>query len=318
MEYFVSAEDTTYHHWQLELLIESFKLHGILDKLVIGVASNDEEKLVDYTHNIKTCKRMFLHENIGRKRGYLPLNRPYSLYAAISQGLIQQPLTLIDPDMILVSAIPDQPENVSFQLKPLFTSSYCEQNHCQVRKHIKELLKLRKIEEDNTIDYWIPLGSLMTFRDVPPEFFSRVVEWTEILEYERKKKCSGDWWHTERAAWTMTLLEYHGHLTYKGRHDYEMTLLDSNQAHHFIHYEHGLPPIFSKHQFRYRPPQCFTMGNLFDVLLENNPTTTTNYMQAIVRSYLKTRPKEQQNPTVTKEYKVQMVTVKDKEEAKIT
>jgi hypothetical protein len=313
MEYFVSAEDTTYHHWQLELLIESFKLHGMLDNLVIGIASNDEEKLVDYTYNLKTCKRMFLHDNIGRKRGYLPLNRPYSLYAAVNQGLVKQPFALIDPDMILVVPIPQQVENITFQLKPLFTSDFCEQNHCQVRKHIKELLKLRKIEDDNTIDYWIPLGSLMTFNNVPLDFFSRVVEWTEILEFERKRKSSENWWWTEKVAWVMTLLEYHGHLTYKGGYDYEMTLLDSNQAKNFVHYEHGLPPVFSKHMYRYQPPQGFTMGNLFDVLLSNNPTSTTNYVQHVVRSYLKTRPREKQNETVTKEYKVQMVTVRNEQ-----
>lgn len=311
MEYFVSAEDTTYHHWQLEFLIESFKLQELQDKLVIGVASNNEEKLVDFSYNLKKCQRIFLHENIGKKRGYLPLNRPYGLYAAITQGLIKQPLTLIDPDMILVMPISDPSENITFQLKPLFSSEYCEQNHCNVRKHIRELLKLRKVEEDAAIDYWIPLGSLMTFNNVPNEFFSRVVEWTETLEFERKKKSSNDWWQTERAAWVMTLLEYHGHLTYKARNDYEMTLLDNNQGHHFIHYEHGLPPVFSKHMYRYRPPQCFTMGNLFDVLLENNPTTSTNYMQHVVKSYLKTRPREPVSQPLTKEYKVQTV----KEEA---
>lgn len=72
MEYFVSAEDTSYHHWQLEFLIESFKLHKLQDKLVIAVASNNEEKLVDFSANLKTCQRIFMHDNIGRKRGYLP------------------------------------------------------------------------------------------------------------------------------------------------------------------------------------------------------------------------------------------------------
>ena len=311
MEYFVSAEDTSYHHWQLELLIESFKLHGIQDKLVIAVASNNEEKLIDFTANLRVAQRMFVHDNIGRKRGYLPLNRPYGLFAAVSQGLVKLPVTLIDPDMILVVPPPDPTENIQFQLNPSFTSDYVMANQCPARKHIQNLLKLKEIE-DADINYWIPLGSVMTFNNVPQEFFSRVVEWTETLEYERKRETNVNWWHTEKAAWVMTLLEYHGHLTYRGRHDMEMTLLDNNKTNHFIHYTHGLPPVFSKHMYRFQPPQAFSMGNLFDVLLENNPTTCTNYLQHIVRSYLAIKPQQPKPPSNLKEFKVQQVTVGNK------
>ena len=52
MDYFVSAEDTVYHHWQLELLIESFKLSNLADKLVIAVAQNDDDKPIDFTANL--------------------------------------------------------------------------------------------------------------------------------------------------------------------------------------------------------------------------------------------------------------------------
>lgn len=313
MEYFVSAEDTSYHHWQLEFLIESFKLHNLQDKLVIAVASNNEEKMVDFSANLKTCQRIFMHDNIGRKRGYLPLNRPYSLFAAISQGLVKLPVTLIDPDMLLVVPLADPQENVQFQLKPLFSCDYVAQNHCPIRKHIKELLKVRNTEEDSEINYWIPLGSVMTFNNVPNEFFSRAVEWTETLEYERKKVTNKDWWYTERAAWIMTLLEYHGHLSYHGRHDLEMTLLDNNKASHFIHYTHGLPPMFSKLMYKFQPPQAFTMGNLFDVLLENNPTASTNYMQHVVRSYLAIKPQQPKPSPLLKELKVQQVKIKNTE-----
>lgn len=307
MEYFVSAEDTSYHHWQLELLIESFKIHNLQDKLVIAVASNNEEKMVDFSANLKTCQRIFMHDNIGRKRGYLPLNRPYSLFAAISQGLVKLPVTLIDPDMLLVVPLAAPQENIQFQLKPLFSCDYVTQNHCPIRKHIKELLKIRNAEEDSEINYWIPLGSVMTFSNVPNDFFGRAVEWTETLEYERKKTAGKDWWYTERAAWIMTLLEYHGHLSYHGRHDLEMTLLDNNKKNHFIHYTHGLPPVFSKLMYRFQPPQAFTMGSLFDVLLENNPTSSTNYMQYVVRSYLAGKPQKPNPTSLIKEFKVNQV-----------
>lgn len=288
MDYFVSAEDTAYHHWQLELLIESFKVNNLADRLVIALAETNEDKSVDFTANLRTFERIFTHENIGRKRGYLPMNRPYSLLAALEQRVIEQPFTLIDPDMLLVAPIPLRKENVTFQLNPLFTSDAVEPN-LPIRKHVREILKLRKVE-DSEINYWIPLGSVMTFNDVPRDFFNRAVEWTEILEFARQKEHPGkSWWPTEKAAWVMSLLEYHGHLTYKGVYEYEMNLLDNNMANHFVHYTHGLPPVFSKYHYRYNSPEGFAMGDLFEVFLTNNPTSTTNYARQIVQSFLRTR-----------------------------
>ena len=307
MEYFVSAEDTSYHHWQLELLIESFKLQGLQDKLVIGIAENNEQKSIDFSSNLKDFKRIFLHDNIGQKRGYLPINRPYSLLIAVSEGLIKPPFALIDPDMILVNPIPDPTENIQFQLKPTFTCNFADQNHCPVKKYIKELLNAKNIKDE--IDYWIPLGNVIVFKDVPKEFFTRAVEWSEILEYERKQSTDKDWWFTERVAWIMTLLEFNGTLTYNGRYDLEMSLIDNNKINHFIHYSQGLPPVFNKLMYRFQPPFNFAMGDLFSTLLENNPTTSTNYLQHVVRSYLNAKP-QTQTPLPITEFKIQYVTVK--------
>lgn len=301
MDYFVSAEDTAYHHWQLELLIESFQLNNLTDRLVIGIAQNDDDKPIDFTFNLRKFSRIFSHDNMGRKRGCLPMNRPYSVAAALEQKIIQQPFTLIDPDMMLVSQVSQRKENIVFQLNPLFTSDSIEP-YVPVRKYVREILKIRKLE-DADINYWIPLGSVMTFNDVPKDFFNRVVEWTEILEFTRKKaNPNTEWWHTEKVAWIMTLLEYHGHLSYKGVYDYEMSMLDNNVAHNFVHYTHGLPPYFSKYHYKYNTPEAFAMGNLFEVLLENNPTSTMGYVQEVVKSYLKgksvTKPPDLQTETV--------------------
>ncbi len=259
IDYFVSAENTAYQHWQLELLIESFKLQGLQDNLAIALANNQEEKLVDFTHNIKKHKRIFLHDNRGLKSP--PLNRIYSLFTALENKLVKQPLVLIDPDMILVTPV-SYTENITFQVNPLFTKDYCP------------------IEIGN----WIPLGSVMIFNDVPLDFFKRVIERAESLELD--KNC----WHNERVAWILTMLEYHGHISYKGVYDLEMTMMD-NLKHNFIHYTKGLPPVFNKYMYKYKPPNTFVMGNLFDCLLENNPTMSTDYMQQVVRSYLKIIPK---------------------------
>lgn len=286
MDYYVTGENTSYYHWQIELLLQSFKLHGLSNDIVVGLAENHEPKIVDYTANIQKHKRLFVYDNYGQKRGYTPINKAYSLYTALVKGIVKQPFTLLNPDMLMLSPIPEQPEDISFQLSPLLSMDFFEYNGCFVKKHVKEILRTKKIDEE--ISYWIPVGSVMVFNNVPNEFFARVVEWTEILEFARRRTTPSDdsnW--SERAAWPLCLFEYHGHLTYKGRYDYEMTLMDNNKAHYFINYENGLPPVFNKKKYQYRPPDGFTMGNLWDDLLASNPNQCTQYLQTVVRSYLK-------------------------------
>lgn len=238
MDYFVSAEDTCYHHWQLELLIESFKLNNLQDSLVIGIAKNSEEKLVDFSHNLRKKSRIFTHENLGRAKDCLALNRSYGLYTAIANGLIKQPFTLIDPDMVLIKPVQSE-NNIEFQVNSSFV-----------------------------------LSSVMSFNSVPNEFFAKVTTFAG------------------KASWSAVLQEFKDKLSYKPRQDLEMTLLDNNKTHNFIHYDHGLPPVFSKLMYKFKPPEAFVMGNLFESILQNNPTSSTNYFQDVVRSYRDSQPKQ--------------------------
>ena len=42
MDFLVIAEDIPYYQWQIELLIESFKLQGLQDKLIIYLVRTTE------------------------------------------------------------------------------------------------------------------------------------------------------------------------------------------------------------------------------------------------------------------------------------
>ena len=47
------------------------------------------------------------------------------------------------------------------------------------------------------------------------------------------------------------------------------------------------------------------MGDLFEVILKNNPTTCTNHMQQVVRSYLQLKPQPQRTSGTLREFKLQ-------------
>ncbi|MGH7174761.1 MAG: hypothetical protein ACREGR_00170, partial [Minisyncoccia bacterium] len=102
-------------------------------------------------------------------------------------------------------------------------------------------------------------------------------------------------------------------LNIEARTDLEMHLLDHNAENHFIHYQHGLPPVFSKGMFRYEPPACLALGDLFHTLLSHNPTTSTNVLQKVVRSYISEHKIEVKEP-VYKEIEVIAVATQGQKE----
>jgi len=275
MEYFVSIENKPYHHWQIEFLIQSFKLNRIEDKLVIGVAENDEPKTIDFTYNFKNWNRAFTHHNYGKEK-----NRGYSVYLALKEKLIKQPFVLIDPDMMLVKPLKEIEANISFQLDTNFRLA-------DGFNYISKLLEIQK-SDVKPESLWIPLGKVMYFNGVPIEFFERVLKWLETLE---------DW--DERFSWIMALIEYSQILRkYEGVVTYEMGLNEMDRLCNFIHYNHGFLPTFHKNKYRYE--NGFVMGDLFSDIFQIGRTTSTDIFQNIVKMYLESAPKTKQKLNLNK------------------
>lgn len=242
MDYFVSIEDITYHHWQIELLIQSFLHHNTVDSLVIGIAENKEPK-INFS-NLKNVKRSFTHDNIGNKRGFLPLNKPYAVLAALENNLLNQPFTILHPDMLLVWPISPSQENVVFSVNPLSNNP-------------------------------LPLGNIVTFNNTPKDFFAKVIQQMENLEFSRQTNNDYVECNPQKFGWITSLTEYHqSGATLKPDKTYEMSLLD-NKQNHFIHYKNGNLPIFHKKMF-----QNVFLGNPFQSLL-NVPN---NYTKLIAKS----------------------------------
>ena len=282
MDYIVSAEDTPYYHWQLELLIESFKMHGLQDRLLIALAASPASRTPDFTRNLSKHGRTVSHENVGRKRGYAYLNKPYAVSTAVKQGQIKQPFTVIEPDMMMFSPMSVEKEPMAFQVKPFFNLEFVKENIPNIKEYVKTVT--------GNADHWFPIGSVYTFNNMPEEFFDRIVSWSEFLAFETAKtQAEASYWrYLERAGWAMSFLDYFGHLPFKGSYTYEMSLLDYDTGHNFIHYSNGLPPVFSKYLFKFEPPVYLTAAlTPFDALLVESPTSVCLYAQRVVRSYLK-------------------------------
>jgi len=278
MQYFVSIENTPYHHWQVELLIESFKMKNMQDDLVIGVAKNSDSRGI-WSKNITNHNNKFLHENVGRDRKFLPLNKTFALIIAMENGLLKQPFAMIHPDMILRNPIKleESEHNLVFD--------YSEDEGLK-EKIEPEIVKIKDdigLPQDSVP--WIPLGDVIVFRkDIPTTFFYRVgVRIEKLLDQHGPQK-----W-IERGAWILTMYDYLARINGLAR-KMETTLLHDTPEINFVHYKFGLPPVFHKKYFSYDfQGTIFTIGNddPMEALLEQNPTSNSDHVQKVIRSYQK-------------------------------
>lgn len=263
MDYFVNIEDTPYDHWQLELLIESFKILNLEDKLLVAVTSSTQNPIEEFLYNFRQHKRVINYPNIGAARGYNQLNRYYCLSACLEQGLLTQPFTLLEPDMILNIPIQEYSQNIVLQLDPFFNLEYIN-SQFDITKYL-EIIK-------NPIK-WIELGSTMVFKDVPISFFKSLPSLIEELAIKQIELSGKIFEDTDKIAMTINLMMSHN-LSINCVYDLEVPLVGHEINRNIIHYEHGLPPFFNKKMFQFKSPINFAMGTYNPILAIGKETST--------------------------------------------
>lgn len=252
MNYFVFIENTNYFLWQIDILIQSFKNLNIIDKLVICVKDNDQSKISAFGQNVKLCKTL------------LRTNDKFSgLYLAIKNNLLSQPFTLLEPDSILLNPLPITNKNVIFSIQ--------KGNHNLIQHYIDNILNAKKL---SFLDFYQYIGDTISLNTLPIEFFTRILEWQNILKDTNTNN-----------PLILTLIEYYGHISIIGTHNYESQLYNNDvNVNNVVRYNKDFYPHFSKCMFKYEPPDFFSLGNVFEVLSNCNLTTTTNSIQPVVQS----------------------------------
>lgn len=144
MEYFVSFPNTATYHWQIELLIESFKHHGLQDQLTFASLPSDQPAYRDYTKNIRTHPKQFQHPDIQ--------NPFFAIHAALANDILHFPFVLLHADMVLF-----QPYEDNFDTKIAYQPDE------------KDLIKLGDMKHMN-------VGGPIRFNDLPSDFFIFISE----------------------------------------------------------------------------------------------------------------------------------------------
>jgi hypothetical protein len=268
MDYFVSIENSGYFYWQIDLLLESFKFAKINPPLVAIAENNDSLKPAKFAKNIVSHPKKFIHDNIGKKYNYPPLNKPYAITIALKNKILSTPFAVTHPDMVLVQPLKEYEENIVFHATPPDT-----QIEKAVEPYLKEFATANKIPMDKLPPH-IPIGGAIIFNKVDVGFFERVI--VRMIQLHKKHQNE---FNVAKAAWLITIYEHLDKYTVKGI-SLEKNLIDHEVERPIIHYNHGLPPLFNKKFYGFNEFQI--MSNPYEILLAYNPTDATNYVQKIV------------------------------------
>jgi hypothetical protein len=270
MQYLVSIENTSYFYWQIELLIESFKMKGLEDKLVIAVAENHSPKNPQYTKNISKHKNQFIHVNVGEQFGFLPLNKIFATIVALQTKRIEHPFALIHPDMVLFQELEERPENIVFNVDPK-TAQTIE----RLKPYLDNLAQNSGLE---TIPENLFMGGILQFNDLDPTFYHRVHQWMQWFILQHKDEN----WDIAKGAWLLSAYERLGTYSYLGLR-LEGQLFENIDCPPFVHYGEGLMPIFSKAYYKDTDIQLHE--GPYNSLLRHITSEAAEHLHDVIESY---------------------------------
>lgn len=270
MDYLTVIHNTEYFHWQIELLIESFKFHGIEDRLVVGVINDTK---ISFPKNLQNHKRIFECPKDSHK--YPPINQPYAVCFALNKGIISQPFTLIHSDTILVKPVEKPEKNLTF--------SICQQ--------FPRFLKADAPGVEKEMPNILPVGGIYKFNNVPKNLFEsladKIKNITNVWDRSPNSFRLKYWRYANRMAWMWAFWEYSKTDQLNGELLETQLFVPLLSQTEFVHYCYGLATTFHKSMFKGTiilsdsdPISIFANPN-------NNFTTSTNYCMKIAQSYKK-------------------------------
>jgi hypothetical protein len=272
MKFFVSAENSSYNHWQLELLLESFKSIYEQNNLIISLYDTGKEEKHKYKINLNNHPLKFTFKDL-RRYPYYPLNDFYGIKFALESGLLTTPFMFVKPDQILYqNAIQNENYDLILNVEenPGFTYHDAIANIPFIDKYIFHS------------NFWCPFSYPIIFNSID---IDKLIDMAESLIFEQINKLSRIWKHTDRLA----IMLYH--LVNKKSftmNSFCQNLLSNTFYKNFINYEHGLPPDFHKVHFTYENELLLSSRkNPFEAIIEKTPTKSSYLFAEIAKSYLK-------------------------------
>lgn len=271
MQYFISAEKTPYHYWQLELLIESLKKFNLIENTLIALADS-EECGNRVPKNIAKCNVM-LHDNWGAKLNYKYINKFLSLDLARKTSRIKPPFTILEPDMLMCKPIDFKFKEIDVYTGLMDSNTLENYKSTSLKYEVKE-------------DKWQNIGSCISIgRDCPIMYQDMSKYCKDIIEFLAIKNTADKYWRlVDKISVVLALMKYN--IRFKSLNELESGLF-SNLKTYFIHYNDPYE-LFSKFDFQKGEKDTMNL-EAYQKLMTINPEYSDNIkiMQENIKSYLK-------------------------------
>lgn len=286
MNYLVSAENIPYYHWQLELLIQSFKFHKLENNLLVCLSGSQSNGQPVYTKNILSHKNKKVKDNIGIKRGYPHLNILYDLYLATSNNWIAQPFAWMTASSVLY-----EPLELNFSNKhpEIFFSQSSFFRFENAEYHLGSFWEILKQPKESYQNFWVPLGNIIVFNKIPKEFFAQTIYVAEKLCLYQILNNRPIWDQTYKCALACVIANFKENIYLEGKDSLAIHMLDHKKA-PFVDYEHGMPPVFHKKLFKFNPPDYLAFGEPFQSLIDNPSTPAAHFLSELAITSLQEKP----------------------------
>ena len=253
MDYFVTVVPSYQHFWQIELLIESFKMLKMQDSLLVAIVGAPTSLPINLYHH---PRKIFCSDfNKYPSYNYPPINKIACLRTALRS--LDSIFTLLHTDMVMVGPVPDIKQNICF-------------TPCPPPQKVLDVLKLP------SDSIWVSFDGTTVFNQVPTTFFDNVLAATKILT-----DMYGTEWPASLAAWNSVAHQHN--LSILGAALETPLTSTSSSIQPIIHYKTGLPPYFSKHDYN---PE-FQIIDPYNTLLSINPNFCTNHVRNVILAYQK-------------------------------
>ena len=292
MEYFVSVGQKAYHDWQVELLIQSFKEHNLQKNLTIAGADVGENRY-EFLSNILNHEKFFSHQSIGLKRGFQPLDEIYSLSFCLEKKRIGNSICLMQPHTVLknpyyLDELKTNYASTNVAIDPFFTFD-------QAEKNAGKFWEKQAHNREYYLKNWLPVGNIILLNNIPEQLVFRTTIVAEQIILNQIIQKIPVWKETIRLAWVISIVDYLGNIEVKGSYNITSNMNDGNST-PFIDYADGLPPVFNKSMFSFKPPLCMSFGDPIEVLATCKMSPNANYISEISEKILKSRVKSEPTP----------------------
>lgn len=274
MQYFVSIENTPYYHWQLELLIQSFKKLNCEDKLIVAIADKKSAIYPEFLFNLSKHKKVFRHPQLA-KNGYKELNPLYAMSLAIRGKILEQPFVFLKPHVILRR----EPAHELIKY-PQIILGKSEINAELIKENCEQEFK-----------NFIPLSPVAIFNNIPFTVFQETITLAEDLTKNNSKKEL--YKKIPDIAFSINLSKYSNQGKIASIKDENLIsdMLENDDS-NFIEYEHGMPPVFNKSLFKFSPPLYFSAGDPIKILSDNFPSKNSYYIALLAKELMEKRKHE--------------------------